>query len=107
MDQPAAFSRTLLADRLVQGVRHEARRHRRRDAPADDPAGEDINDKGHMDHPHSGRHAGEVRHPELVLGAVAVNSRLTLSSGVIRAGLRRIRGRIRDRGSVPAARNPV
>ena len=27
MDQPAAFSRTLLADRLVQGVRHEARRH--------------------------------------------------------------------------------
>ena len=41
------------------------------------------------------------------LGAVAVNSRLTLSSGVIRAGLRRIRGRIRDHGSVPAARNPV
>ena len=84
MDQPAAFSRTLLADRLVQGVRHEARRHRRQDAPADDPAGEDINDKGHMDHPRPGRHAGEVRHPELVLGAVAVNSRLTLSSGVIR-----------------------
>ena len=45
MDQPAAFSRTLLADRLVQGVRHEARRHRRQDAPADDPAGEDINAK--------------------------------------------------------------
>ena len=66
MDQPAAFSRTLLADRLVQGVRHEARRHRRQDAPADDPAGEDINDKGHMDHSHSGRDAGEVRHPELV-----------------------------------------
>ena len=40
------------------------------------------------------------------LGTVAVNSRLTLSSGVIRASLRRIRGRIRDSGSVPAARNP-
>ena len=27
---------------------------------------EELDDKGHMDHPHSGRHAGEVRHPELV-----------------------------------------
>ena len=46
---------------------------------------EDINDKGHIDHPGPGRDIGEVRNQSW-FGAVAVNSRLTLSSGQACAG---------------------
>jgi hypothetical protein len=99
MDQAAALSGAALTDGLVQGIEHEARGHRCRDAPAHDLAREDIDDKGHIDHSHPGRHIGEVRHPELI-GGICGELPVDL---VVRAGLRRIG----DRGLFLAARNPL
>ena len=45
MDQLARLGRRPLADGLVQGIKDETGGHRSRDAPADDLAGEDVDNE--------------------------------------------------------------
>ena len=99
MDQATALGRAPLGDGLVQRIENKAGGHRCRDAPAHNLAREDIDDEGHVDHPHPGRHVGEVGYPELV-GGICCKLPVDL---VIRAGLRRIG----DRGLRLAARNAL
>ena len=52
--------------RHVQGVDDEWCRHRPRRLPADDAAGEHVDDEGHVDDARPRRAVGEVRDPQLV-----------------------------------------
>jgi len=51
---------------LLQRVEHEAGMRRPGDAPADEPAGVDIDDEGHIDEAGPGADIGEVREPQRV-----------------------------------------
>ena len=51
MDQLVRLRWRPLADGLVQSIQDETGRHRGRDTPADDLAGEDVDDESHVDHP--------------------------------------------------------
>ena len=55
-----------LTNGLLQLVQNKASRNGGRDTPPGNLAGEDIDHKGHIDHPHSAGDIGEVRDPELV-----------------------------------------
>ena len=50
MDQLVSLGRRSLADGLVQCIQDETSRHRGRDTPANDLAGENVDDEGHVDH---------------------------------------------------------
>lgn len=49
MYRPIRANRLARVQRLLQRVEHEVSPRRRRSAPPDDPAREDINDEGHVD----------------------------------------------------------
>jgi len=51
VDQLVSLGRCPLEDGLVQGIEDETGGHRGGDTPADDLAGEDVDDEGHVDHP--------------------------------------------------------
>ena len=53
-------------NRLLEGVEHQVGAHRVRDLPADDPAGEDVNDEGRVDEAVGRGHVGEVGYPQLI-----------------------------------------
>ena len=55
-----------LVDRLLQRVEDEVRGQGRRDAPADDPSGEDVDDERDVDEAAPGRDVREVRDPQLI-----------------------------------------
>ena len=57
---------------LLQRVQHQVRAHGLRHPPANDPAGEDINDKRYEYYARPGGDVGKVRDPQLVRH-VAVN----------------------------------
>src|SRR3954463_16479882 len=54
MDE-AALRRTAVVQRLLQSIEDEIRRRRPRHPPADDAAGEDVDDEGHVDEALPGR----------------------------------------------------
>src|SRR3954452_14001700 len=66
MDE-AALCGTAVVQRLLQGIEDEVRMRRPRHPPADDPAGEDVDDEGHVDEALPGRHVGVSRPEELHL----------------------------------------
>ena len=55
-------------DRVLEGVEHEFGGHGGGGSPADDPAGEDVDDEGDVDGAGPGRDVGEVGDPQLVRG---------------------------------------
>src|SRR3954471_15681262 len=63
MDE-AALHRTAVVQRLLKSIEDEIRMRRPRHPPADDAAGEDVDDEGHVDEALPGRHVGEIRHPQ-------------------------------------------
>ena len=63
----AALHRTAVVQRLLQGIEDEVRMRRPRHPPADDAAGEDVDDEGHVDEALPGRHVGVSRPEELHL----------------------------------------
>ena len=69
-----------LVQGLLQRIEHEAGVRRARHTPADDAAGEDVDDEGDVDEAGPGRDVGEVRDPQ-PFGRGALNCRLTRSSG--------------------------
>jgi hypothetical protein len=64
MDQPR--SGLPLMNGLFQGIEHEPGMGRAADPPADDAAGEGVDDEGHVDEALPGRDIGEVADPEHV-----------------------------------------
>jgi hypothetical protein len=66
MDQVGDLRTTALVDRLLERVEDEIGPQRRRHAPADNAAGEDVDDEGDVDEAAPRRHVGEVGHPQLV-----------------------------------------
>ena len=66
MDQFVSLGRHPLTDGLVQGIQDETGCHRGRDTPANDLAGENVDDEGHVDHALPARDIGEVADPKLV-----------------------------------------
>lgn len=69
VDQVTALARTGQAARpqgVLERVEHERRRHPRRGPPADDPAGEHVDDEGHVHHARPGRDVREVGNPQPV-----------------------------------------
>ena len=75
-----------VVERLFQGIEDKAGLGRSRNPPADDAAGEGIDDEGNVDKPLPGRDIGEVRHPQRI-GRGPRNWRFTLSRGQGAAGL--------------------
>jgi len=53
-------------ERLLQRLKDEIHGHRPTDPPADDAAGEHINDEGHIDEALPSRYVGEVRDPQWI-----------------------------------------
>ena len=53
-------------ERLLQGVEGQVAAQRARNPPANDRAGEHVDDEGDVDEPRPGGDVGQVRHPELV-----------------------------------------
>ena len=51
---------------LLQGIEHEIGPHRAADQPADNAAGEDVDDESDIDEPPPGRNVGEIGDPQLV-----------------------------------------
>lgn len=70
MDQSAegSFARPQC---LLQGGEHEVYVQRAGDVPADDVAGEDVDDEGRVSEAGPGAHVGDVGHPEPVGGGGA------------------------------------
>jgi hypothetical protein len=69
MDQPREIADTVATpcpDRHLEGIEDQFGGHRGGRPPADDPAGEHIEDEGDVDRPRPGRDIGEVRDPEPV-----------------------------------------
>src|SRR5690606_1480537 len=64
--QAAVAFRTPGIQRLFQCIEHEVGAHGIADAPTDNSAREDIDDKGDVQPSLPGRDVGEVRHPQLV-----------------------------------------
>ena len=83
--------------RLLQRVEDEARLRRARDAPADDAAGVDVDDEGHVDEARPGGDIGEVGDPEHVR-----RRRLELAVHPIERTRRRL---VAERGSMRLAAN--
>ena len=48
MHEAAALNRPAVVQRLLQGIEDEVRLRRPRHPPADDAAGEDVDDEGHV-----------------------------------------------------------
>jgi len=62
----AALDGTAGVQGLLQGVEHEGGLGAARHPPADDAAGEDVDDEGDVDEAGPSRDVGEVRHPKFV-----------------------------------------
>ena len=77
---------------LLERIEDEVGRQGRRDAPADDPTGEDVDDQRDIDEATPGGDIREVRHPELIRsrrGEVPIDQierPIRLGSGVGRRG---------------------
>jgi hypothetical protein len=80
MHQPSQALAASVVQRLLQRVQHEVGAQRRRDAPADNPSRERIDDERHVDEAAPGSHVREVR-GQSSFGRVAVKSRSTKSLG--------------------------
>ena len=65
-DETAAGEGAALVQSLLQGIEHEVRPGRARYAPADDPAGKNVDDEGRIDEAAPGRDVGEVGDPQPV-----------------------------------------
>ena len=76
-----------MVERLFESIEHKASLGRSRHPPADDAAGEGIDDEGDVDKPLPGRDIGEVRHPQRIRPRYPENWRFTLSRGQGAAGL--------------------
>src|SRR4051795_7965065 len=63
MDE-AALHRTAVVQRLLKSIEDEVRMRRPRHPPADNAAGEDVDDEGHVDEALPGGDIGEIRHPQ-------------------------------------------
>jgi hypothetical protein len=59
MDE-AALHGAAVVRRLLQGIGDEPGMRRPRNPPADDPAGEHVDDEGHAREAPPGRHMGEI-----------------------------------------------
>src|ERR1700733_8557755 len=66
VDKDAAMDRPTLMQGLLQRIEDEARMGGAADPPADDPAGEGVDDEGDIDEAGPSRHIGEIRKPEHV-----------------------------------------
>ena len=66
MHEPVRGFAAPVVNRLLERVEHEVGRQRRRDAPADDAAGEDVNHERDVDEAPPRCDVREIRHPELV-----------------------------------------
>src|SRR3546814_12497547 len=66
LNHAAAMNRPAFVSRLLKRIQHEAGIRRPAGAPADDPPGVGIDDKGDIDEPRRGRDIGEVRYPKHV-----------------------------------------
>jgi len=69
MDQSAQVENATAAtgpDRHLRGVEDQIGGHCGGCPPADDAAGEDVEDEGHVDDTSEGGHVGEVGHPQLI-----------------------------------------
>src|ERR1700733_6261293 len=64
MDKPAAMHWTPIVQRLFQGIDDEARIPGAADPPANDAAGEGVDDKRHIDKALPRRHVGKIGYPE-------------------------------------------
>jgi hypothetical protein len=62
----AALRRAAVMQRLFQGIEDKACMSRPRDPPADNAAGEDVDDEGDVHKALPGGHKGEIRHPQHV-----------------------------------------
>ena len=60
MNQPATFDGPPIMQCLVESIEDESRVRRSTGPPADDAAGEGIDDKGHVDEALPGRDIGEI-----------------------------------------------
>jgi hypothetical protein len=66
VDQAAAANRAAIVERLLEGVEDEAGAGRGGNTPADNAAGEGIDDEGRVEEALPGRNVGEVGHPKRV-----------------------------------------
>lgn len=66
MNQATVLVRLSVMQGLLQRIQYEAGVHVGTDAPADDPAGEDIDHGGNVQPALPGGDVGEIRDPELV-----------------------------------------
>ena len=64
MNETAAFGRPEVAERLLQGIQHEAGVSGARHPPADDPPGKGVDDEVHGDEALPSRHIREIRDPK-------------------------------------------
>jgi hypothetical protein len=62
----AGLHRTAIMQSLLQSIEDKTSMRRSRHPPANDPAGEDIDDEGDVHKALPGRHVGEIRHPQHV-----------------------------------------
>jgi len=60
MNQPATVNGPPIMKCLVEGIEHKARVGSPACPPTDDPAGEGINDEGHVNEALPGRNIGEI-----------------------------------------------
>ena len=66
MNKTASDARSAIVQRLFEGIEHKARMRRPADPPADNAAGEHIDNESDVDKPDPGRDAGEIADPEPV-----------------------------------------
>ena len=66
MNQAIAAQGPSIVERLLQRIENEPHLHRARHPPADDPPGEGINDKRHIDEARPDCDIGEVRQPQSI-----------------------------------------
>ena len=87
MHEPGRSCAAPRVDRLFERVQHEIRPQRRGHAPADNPAGKDIDDERDVDKARPRRHVSEVRHPELIRPR-GLKLAVDQIAGTIKSGLR-------------------
>ena len=66
MHEVAEAVAAAVVDRLLERVQDEVGAQRRRDPPADDPPGEDVDDERDVDEATPGGDVGKVGDPELI-----------------------------------------
>lgn len=66
VDQGIFALRRTGVERLLERIEHEVGTHRTADPPADDSAGEHVDDKGNIHEALPSRHVSKIRDPELI-----------------------------------------